>query len=53
MGDYFDRGDIYPHRDIWILTLKRIHAEGLQQSERGKMKQKKEDVLRGTGNDRG
>ena len=31
MDGRIDRGDIYPDCDIWILTLKRDHAEGLQQ----------------------
>ena len=34
MGGRFDRSDIYPHWDTWILTLKGIHAEGLQQRQR-------------------
>jgi hypothetical protein len=31
MGSRINRGDRYSHRSIWILTLKRIYAEGLQQ----------------------
>ena len=36
MGFWIDRGDIYSYSDIWILTLKRIYAEGLQQRRRKK-----------------
>ena len=42
MGDRFDRSDIYPYGDTWILTLKGIHAEGLQQSGREEVKSKSE-----------
>ena len=31
MGYRIDRSGHYPYRTIWILTLKRIYAEGLQQ----------------------
>ncbi|KPK90883.1 MAG: hypothetical protein AMJ94_08315 [Deltaproteobacteria bacterium SM23_61] len=31
VGAWIDRGGIYPYEPLWILTLKRIHAEGLQQ----------------------
>ena len=31
MVSWIDRSGIYPYCDIWILTLKRIYAEGLQQ----------------------
>jgi hypothetical protein len=36
LGSWIDRGDIYSYSDIWILTLKRIYAEGLQQRRRKK-----------------
>jgi hypothetical protein len=36
LGSWIDRGDIYSYSDIWILTLKRIYAEGLQQRGRKK-----------------
>jgi len=31
LGSWIDGGGIYPYSHIWILTLKRIYAEGLQQ----------------------
>ena len=31
MDSRISRGGIHPYSHIWILTLKRIHAEGLQQ----------------------
>jgi len=31
MGNRIGRSGGYPYRTVWILTLKRIHAEGLQQ----------------------
>jgi len=34
VGCRTNRGGIYPHCFIWILTLKRIYAEGLQQGRR-------------------
>jgi hypothetical protein len=33
LGRWIIRGGIYPYRILWILTLKGIHAEGLQQKE--------------------
>lgn len=38
VGGCCDRGDIYHYRDIRILTLKGIPAEGLQQSRKRKVK---------------
>ncbi len=31
MGYRIGRSGRYPYRTVWILTLKRIYAEGLQQ----------------------
>jgi len=36
MGSWSNRGGTYPYKYIWILTLKRIYAEGLQQGRRKK-----------------
>jgi hypothetical protein len=31
VGSWFSRGGSNPYSHIWILTMKRIYAEGLQQ----------------------
>jgi hypothetical protein len=36
LGSWINRDCIYPYCSIWILTLKRIYAEGLQQRGRRK-----------------
>jgi len=46
LGSWIDRGGIYPYCDIWILTLKRIYAEGLQQKTRGKIDTQKEGPMK-------
>ncbi len=46
MGSWIDRSGIYPHCNIWILTLKRIYAEGLQQGTWGKIDIQKEGPMK-------
>jgi len=46
LGSWIDRGSIYPYCDIWILTLKRIYAEGLQQGTCEKIDIQKEGSMK-------
>jgi hypothetical protein len=36
VGFWSNRGGTYPYEHIWILTMKGIYAEGLQQGRRKK-----------------
>jgi hypothetical protein len=45
LGRWIIRGGIYPYCNLWILTLKGIHAEGLQQKEM-KQSEAEKNILR-------
>ena len=45
MDSWINRSGGYLYRNIWILTLKRIYAEGLQQIRRKEIGFWKEGVL--------
>jgi phosphatidylserine/phosphatidylglycerophosphate/cardiolipin synthase-like enzyme len=47
LGSWVDRGGIYSYSHIWILTLKRIYAEGLQQRTWEKIDIRKKEPMKG------